>query len=830
MPSDTEYLDREEQANGLLARKYGRGSPVSSATFSGSFLEGATIVEEVSESQFAAQLRARDADIAKLQSVLEEERVTLRQVMSTAREAVTALEEDKGELEGLLQQRDSEAVALRERMARMQQQLVSLESQQGYGGNSFSSSSTLEVKRISRESGLRQTNNILNVKKYVLKLRGFLEWKGWTYASTSLTAKDSETFMIRMEKDDKARELREARVEIDLLKSTHQTLRIQLESSGGGEEIEVLRRQAAEVENLRRELSYREADMDTLQRERKTLKNELNERGAERESLAMEISRLKAENTSMSADRGLGSMDTQRVLHIIAQWDYDGDGKLQASEIASTDRHGHLFKKVDVDHDGCCTAAEFIQYLEGMDPAKRGRFLAHLENSAPHTKAQEDCLLGIFNRLDFDCDGKLTAAELREVDKHGRLFSAQDADHSGMVDANEWLRWNLQMLRKKGRVEARRYMLWLDREVPAKRAAPANADYINASMTTSFIDPTGRRVALENDEALQIKAERLEHGNKFWVDLCTPQLPTGATDIAVALEIAEVRQPFYYAKVDVMRNQSPPRSRSHRSGKGNSPRGKTAPRQRRDTDEGVQGMESVLAASGMIAGSKFEDMDANGDGFISREEWNAAAAAPAIEIEVIPPVEEVVVEETVEEGGNFLEEVAEAVVEAVEEVEVVQKEVVEEVAEEATRGPEYVTKSGWLYKKGGGFGEGGRSSSPRSVTRRSWKRRWFVLDGPVLKYFSGVTNPGASVDTLKGKDMGWQGDLRTAKTNPDGSLAISSTIEQGSNNRHMLEIHFRDRTLKIGTSPDTPSAEGLAVMKMWAGALREHHAHYIQSK
>jgi len=121
------------------------------------------------------------------------------------------------------------------------------------------------------------------------------------------------------------------------------------------------------------------------------------------------------------------------------------------------------------------------------------------------------------------------------------------------------------------------------------------------------------------------------------------------------------------------------------------------------------------------------------------------------------------------------------------------------------------TKRGWLWKKG---------TASSSTGRRSWKRRWFVLHGPLLRYYDKEVFP-SNQDTIEPL---WTGDLGAARLTPEGELHAEDHVD--AKNRHTLEVNFKDRILKLATAQDTPEEQGLQVLTMWRRSFEEHHSFF----
>ena len=81
-------------------------------------------------------------------------------------------------------------------------------------------------------------------------------------------------------------------------------------------------------------------------------------------------------------------------------------------------------------------------------------------------------------------------------------------------------------------------------------------------------------------------------------------------------------------------------------------------------------------------------------------------------------------------------------------------------------------KSGWLWKKG----------TASSVTgRRNWKRRWFVLDRHVFRYFK----------SRESSKPLWEGDLAAAQSDLNGTL--HTELRQDIKGRDVLQAWHAHR-------------------------------------
>ena len=209
----------------------------------------------------------------------------------------------------------------------------------------------------------------------------------------------------------------------------------------------------------------------------------------------------------------LDTVTTQRALDVLAEFDYDGDGYIQASEIQMMDKPGHLFQKLDVDEDGDVSYMEFLMYLDEMDPENRERFLNHAEKVAPLTKAQNERLWNIFDDFDANGSGLLSAAEVRAIDKRGKLLSTMDTNTDKQIDVDEWLEWCTQMKQKRGREQFNKYVKWLEGTVPLHR---------NEKRKTAMIF-----YCLDRDRNLSLsrrELQRMDKKGKFFAALDTDKV------------------------------------------------------------------------------------------------------------------------------------------------------------------------------------------------------------------------------------------------------------------------------------------------------------------
>jgi len=144
------------------------------------------------------------------------------------------------------------------------------------------------------------------------------------------------------------------------------------------------------------------------------------------------------------------------------------------------------------------------------------------------------------------------------------------------------------------------------------------------------------------------------------------------------------------------------------------------------------------------------------------------------------------------------------------------REFQEKVAQIDQQGDKPDRKMGWLWKKGGGH------DSPKSTTRRSWYRRWFKLEGPLLHYYEQASPSGDGFDDpyAPGHGLRWTGDLR--KAHKDGGKLKVALRDPTKNGRFTLEIVFEDRTLILGAAEDTPVDDAKNILGMWEESLREH--------
>lgn len=132
--------------------------------------------------------------------------------------------------------------------------------------------------------------------------------------------------------------------------------------------------------------------------------------------------------------------------------------------------------------------------------------------------------------------------------------------------------------------------------------------------------------------------------------------------------------------------------------------------------------------------------------------------------------------------------------------------------------------NGWLWKKGGGQTADGKKNSG-SYGRHNWSRRYFKLVGHSVFYYK---DPPKSPKDIFINSL-YNGDLLTAKTNPDGSLAVS-VVWDSARERHVLEIPFGDRSLLVGTDagPKTQKEkkDDLAILQAWCSKLSAHHEYF----
>jgi len=124
--------------------------------------------------------------------------------------------------------------------------------------------------------------------------------------------------------------------------------------------------------------------------------------------------------------------------------------------------------------------------------------------------------------------------------------------------------------------------------------------------------------------------------------------------------------------------------------------------------------------------------------------------------------------------------------------------------------------SGWLWKKAGGG-----NKETFSLGGRNWNRRWFTLNNGVLSYFE---DPSEKIQKGFTKGAGkpiWSGDLRSK-----GDLKCDSKWD-GSKKRSVLQVAFKSRILTVGSSlTETEKArrEEAAVLRSWEQSLLKHHS------
>lgn len=126
--------------------------------------------------------------------------------------------------------------------------------------------------------------------------------------------------------------------------------------------------------------------------------------------------------------------------------------------------------------------------------------------------------------------------------------------------------------------------------------------------------------------------------------------------------------------------------------------------------------------------------------------------------------------------------------------------------------------AGWLWKKAGG---GDKAGTSFSLTGRNWKKRWFTLKGSILAYYEHASGPDGKFMAGQGKPL-WSGDLRVAKVTPAGDLLANLKYEDAKN-RTVLEVNFKDRLLRLGTSPGDQNQSDRTVLQYWHEALNKHH-------
>ena len=132
-------------------------------------------------------------------------------------------------------------------------------------------------------------------------------------------------------------------------------------------------------------------------------------------------------------------------------------------------------------------------------------------------------------------------------------------------------------------------------------------------------------------------------------------------------------------------------------------------------------------------------------------------------------------------------------------------------------------KAGMLWKKSGGK----TGLSPR---RSNWNKRWFRLEGPILRYYESEEDAG-------GGKAAWEGHLGEAKVNPQTGVLSCGSGYDAKAERDVLEVHFNDRVLRMGTESSKGQSldeyskeEEKKGLKLWEWSICRHHAYYTKSE
>ena len=122
---------------------------------------------------------------------------------------------------------------------------------------------------------------------------------------------------------------------------------------------------------------------------------------------------------------------------------------------------------------------------------------------------------------------------------------------------------------------------------------------------------------------------------------------------------------------------------------------------------------------------------------------------------------------------------------------------------------------GFLFKKGGGKVDKKGEAVSGVFDRTNWTKKFFFLDGPLLKYYED--------SEMKGKPN-YEGDLTAAEVSRDGVLATYEFIDPKG--RRRLNIRMKDRWLKLRANEGLTNEEESIAIHRWKAALEEHHAFY----